>query len=174
LGLIHVVNFHLSDQDFLSSVTTHNLVKSLTSDTTIYSVNYKTGLYGHGQLGFTKYFFTFVLKLITVSTELSWNESDSDRYDLGVILHFTSGFDYVTVNFAESFEQALATYTRTYKDHLLAMSILEEKSTIFVKKFYRMAFSSEYYMMSTLCKLNRHIYENNYDISQLSAQKEKA
>ena len=143
-----------TDESFISSVTLEQIMS--------------TSLFGSGQASFVKFFFKYVQNVYLVSADISWDSSDASRYDLGVILNFASGFDYVTAQFTENFEHHLAYYTYTFKSSLHSLSILYTPSVVIVTRFMHMSFSMYYEMMTVLCKFDRFIYSSGFDLRSMS------
>ena len=144
------------DESFITTVSTADLLAM--------------DFFGYGQIGFAKYFFSYLTKLIYSKDSLSFDANDDARFDIGLLFFYIGGFEYVSVTFADgvTFEGYLASYTKTVYDKFDALGMSAETSVSMLVDFKKMAFDVNFAMMMTLSKMKKYIYSLGGDIKLMA------
>ena len=145
-----------NDETFVSSITATDLA----------SYNF----FGHGQFGFAKFFFNYITKAIHASSSLSWDVTDTSRYDLGVILHYIGGFNYMstTLETGVTFEGYAASYTRTFVQKFTDLGLSTDASVAMITVFTKMPFDSNFQLMMLTSKIQKYVFSVGGDIGLMS------
>ena len=93
---------------------------SLTADLASFGINVENSLnlFGQHQIGFAKFFFTFMIRISQIQSEQLngglQNLQDDSMVDFGLFIYFLGGYDFTIRNDGISFDAYLSAYVRSF------------------------------------------------------------
>ena len=123
---------------------------SLTADLASFGINVENSLnlFGQHQIGFAKFFFTFMIRISQIRSEQLngglQNLQDDSMVDFGLFIYFLGGYDYSIRNDGISFEAYLSAYVRSFIEKVEAENFSDDVYIGFLTQFKSVIYDADF------------------------------